>query len=147
MFNTLCSVFSAWGWWERFVSVKGGLAVYQLVGGAVSYTHLDVYKRQAKFSTGDAVSSKDVVSSYKRIVDGDKDSTGAVQPSSYAAFLTAISGIEAKDDSTVTIKLTHAIDNLKERLALIKVVPSKATFDELTKMPVGSEMCIRDRFI
>ncbi len=92
----------------------------------------------AKFSTGDAVSSKDVVSSYKRIVDGDKDSTGAVQPSSYAAFLTAISGIEAKDDSTVTIKLTHAIDNLKERLALIKVVPSKATFDELTKMPVGS---------
>lgn len=92
----------------------------------------------AKFSTGDAVTTEDVVSSYKRIVDGDKDSAGKVQPSSYAAFLTSITSIEAKDDSTVTVKLTHAIDNLKERLALIKIVPTKATFDELTKMPVGS---------
>ncbi|MCI6574490.1 MAG: ABC transporter substrate-binding protein [Actinomycetaceae bacterium] len=92
----------------------------------------------AKFSTGDAVTAEDVVSSYKRIVDGDKDSAGTVQPSSYAAFLTSIKSIEAKDDSTVTVKLDHAIDNLKERLALIKVVPTKATFDELTKMPVGS---------
>ncbi len=41
MFNTLCSVCLAWGGWERFVSVRGGLAVYQLVGGVMAYQGFD----------------------------------------------------------------------------------------------------------
>ena len=105
----------------------------------VDETTYEVALREgAKFSDGTDVTAADVVSSYKRIVDGDKDAAGTVQPSSYAAFLTAIASIEEKDATTVTVKLTQPIDILKERLALIKVVPSSATFEDLTKMPVGS---------
>ena len=92
----------------------------------------------AKFSTGDPVTTDDVVSSYKRIVDGEKDSSGNVVTSPYKDFITFIDSIEAKDDSTVTIKLNQPQEYLKERLADIKIVPSSATFDELTAKPIGS---------
>ncbi|XCB29284.1 ABC transporter substrate-binding protein [Arcanobacterium hippocoleae] len=92
----------------------------------------------AKFSDGTPVTTKDVVSSYKRIVDGEKDAKGNVVKSPYAAFITFIESIEAKDDSTVTIKLKHPHEFLKERLADIKIVPTGKTFDELTAKPVGS---------
>ncbi|MDY2940829.1 MAG: ABC transporter substrate-binding protein [Varibaculum sp.] len=92
----------------------------------------------AKFSTGDPVTSEDVVASYKRIVDGEKDSQGTDVTSPYAAFITFIDSIEAKDDSTVTIKLNQPQDYLKERLANVKVIPASATFDEMTSKPVGS---------
>ncbi|MCI7550906.1 MAG: ABC transporter substrate-binding protein, partial [Arcanobacterium sp.] len=78
------------------------------------------------------------VSSYKRIVDGEKDSSGTDVTSPYAAFITFIDSIEAKDDTTVTIKLNQPMEYLKERLADIKIVPSSATFDELTAKPIGS---------
>lgn len=92
----------------------------------------------AKFSDGTAVTAKDVVASYKRIVEGEKDAQGAVVTSSYAAFISFIKSIEAKDDSTVTIKLTAPQQYLKERLADIKVLKADSTFDQNTKMPIGT---------
>ena len=92
----------------------------------------------AKFSDGTPVTSEDVVTSYKRIVDGEKDSSGTDVTSPYAAFITFIDSIEAKDDTTVTIKLNQPMEFLKTRLADIKVVPKDSTFDDMTSKPVGS---------
>lgn len=92
----------------------------------------------AKFSTGDPVTSADVVASYERIVNGEEGPDGTVVPSSYAAFIDFIKSIEAKDDTTVTIKLSQPQQNLKERLADIKIIPATATFDEMTAKPIGS---------
>ena len=92
----------------------------------------------AKFSTGDPVTSADVVASYDRIVNGEKDATGTTVTSPYASFITFIDSIEAKDDMTVTIKLNQPMEFLKERLADIKIIPAGATFDEMTSMPIGS---------
>ncbi|WP_166985753.1 ABC transporter substrate-binding protein [Canibacter zhoujuaniae] len=85
----------------------------------------------AKFSDGTPVTAADVESSYKRIVDPEAGSL-------YAGFLTFIKSIEAKDDMTVTVTLSSPFGQLKERLALIKIVPSAATDEELTAKPIGS---------
>lgn len=92
----------------------------------------------AKFSDGTDVTANDVVASYKRIVEGEKDAQGSVVTSSYAAFISFIESIEAKDDTTVTIKLNAPQQYLKERLADIKVLKADSTFDENTQMPVGT---------
>lgn len=92
----------------------------------------------AKFSNGNPVTSEDVVASYKRIVEGETSADGSTVTSPYAAFITFIDSIEAKDDTTVTIKLNQPMEFFKDRLADIKIVPKEATFDELTSMPVGS---------
>ena len=92
----------------------------------------------AKFSDGTPVTSADVVASYKRIVEGEKNSEGTDVPSPYSAFITFIDSIEAKDDTTVTIKLNQPMEFLKERLADIKVIPAGATFDDMTSKPIGS---------
>lgn len=83
----------------------------------------------AKFSDGTAVTAADVVSSYERT-----NKTGNL----YVPFLSWIAGITAQDDTTVDIKLAYPYSLVKERLSLIKIVPSSATDDELTKMPVGT---------
>lgn len=92
----------------------------------------------AKFSTGDPVTADDVVASYKRVVEGEKNAEGTVTSSPYAAFITFVDSIEKKDDATVTIKLNQPQEFLKERLAVLKVIPAKATFDEMTAKPIGS---------
>src|SRR5699024_11975314 len=49
-----------------------------------------------------------------------------------------IDTFEAKDDSTITLKLKYPFELLKERLSVVKIVPESATDDELTNMPIGS---------
>lgn len=84
----------------------------------------------AKFSDGSDVKAEDVVSSFKR---------ASAEGNIYVSMLTPIASIEAKDDTTVTVKTTVPNFSLiKERLAIVKVVPTSATDDELTAKPVGS---------
>lgn len=97
----------------------------------VSETEYEVTLRDgAKFSDGTDVKASDVVASYERTVGAE----GAL----YLSMLDFIDSVEAKDDTTVTFKLAHPFSLVKERLALIKVVPESATDADLTKQPVGS---------
>ncbi len=87
-------------------------------------------RTDAKFSNGNSVTAADVVSSFGRAT-----AEGGI----YAPMLAPISAVEAKDNMTVTVKT--AVPNfslLQERLAIIKVVPTDATDDELTAKPVGT---------
>jgi peptide/nickel transport system substrate-binding protein len=84
----------------------------------------------AKYGDGTEVTPEDVVYSFERATaDGGM----------YVSFLSMFDSIEKKDDSTVTVKLN--IENfslLKERLAIIKVMPSTLTADDAASMPIGS---------
>lgn len=84
----------------------------------------------AKFSDGTDVTADDVVSSFER---------ATAEGGLYVSFLTMFDGIEKKDDKTVTVKVS--IPNfslLKERLAIIKVMPSSLSADDAKAKPVGS---------
>lgn len=84
----------------------------------------------AKFSNGNAVTAKDVAYSFKQ---------STAKGNIYISMLAPIASIDAKDGTTVTVKTT--IPNfslLKERLAIVRVVPDGATKDDMTKKPVGS---------
>ena len=84
----------------------------------------------AKFSDGTDVTPDDVVDSFKR---------ATAEGGLYVSFLTMFDGIEKKDDKTVTVKVS--IPNfslLKERLAIIKVMPSSLSADDAKAKPVGS---------
>ncbi len=97
----------------------------------ISDTEYEVaLRKDAKFSTGDPVTADDVVTSFKRTIEAE----GAL----YKSMIDFIDAIEKKNDTTVTVKLTHPFSLVKERLSLVKVVPASATDEELTKMPVGS---------
>lgn len=83
----------------------------------------------AKFSTGDPVTAADVAAAF----------TNAAASSTYAPFFTPFASVEAKDETTVTVKTK--IPNfalLKERLAIIRVVPASMTADERAAKPIGS---------
>ncbi|WP_321973745.1 ABC transporter substrate-binding protein [Paratractidigestivibacter sp.] len=84
----------------------------------------------AKFSDGTDVTADDVVFSFGRATaDGGM----------YVSFLTMFDSIEKKDDKTVTVKVN--IPNfslLKERLAIIKVMPASLSTDDAASKPVGS---------
>ncbi|MFR3451580.1 MAG: ABC transporter substrate-binding protein [Collinsella sp.] len=57
----------------------------------------------------------------------------------YIPMLAPIASVEAKDDTTVTVKT--AVPNfslLKERLAIVRVVPASSTKEDMTAKPVGS---------
>ncbi|KFI47964.1 ABC transporter substrate-binding protein [Bifidobacterium biavatii] len=83
----------------------------------------------AKFSDGTAVTADDVVSSYKRTTAED---------SLYISMLDFIESAEAKSDTEVTFKLTRAFPMFKQRLALIQIVPSSMSDEDLKAQPVGS---------
>lgn len=83
----------------------------------------------AVFSDGTAVTADDVVSSYERTT---------AEGSLYISMLDFIESVEATADNQVTFHLTQAFPMFKERLALIQVVPSSATDEDLTAMPIGS---------
>ena len=84
----------------------------------------------AKFSDGNAVTPDDVVESFKRCT---------AEGNIYIPMLTPIASIEKKDDTTVTVKTTIPNFSLiKERLAIIRVVPASSTTEEMTAKPVGS---------
>ena len=84
----------------------------------------------AKFSDGSAVTADDVVESFTR---------ATAEGGMYVSFLTMFESIEKKDDATVTVKTT--IPNfslLKERLAIIKIMPKTLSADDAKAKPVGS---------
>ncbi|MEG0477013.1 MAG: ABC transporter substrate-binding protein [Raoultibacter sp.] len=103
----------------------------------VSETEYEVKLRDgAKFSDGTPVTAEDVVASYDRTVSAK----GAL----YLSMLSFIKSVSAKDEATVKIALNHPFSLVKERLALIKVVPTKATDADLTAKPIGSGPWVYD---
>ena len=57
----------------------------------------------------------------------------------YIPMLAPIASVEAKDDTTVTVKTTVPnFSLLKERLAIVRVVPASSTKEDMTAKPVGS---------
>ena len=96
----------------------------------VSETQYEVTLREgAKFSDGTEVTAADVVSSWNR---------ATAEGGLYVPMLSWIANIEAKDDTTVTITTAFPFSLVKERLSLIKVVPTSATDEQLTSQPVGT---------
>lgn len=54
-------------------------------------------------------------------------------------MLTPIASVEAKDETTVTVKTTvPSFSLLKDRLAIVRVVPASSTADDMTAKPIGS---------
>ncbi|MGA4988094.1 ABC transporter substrate-binding protein [Nonomuraea bangladeshensis] len=88
----------------------------------------------ATFHDGSPVTAADVAFSFARVLD-------PANASLMVQFIPFVSQVTAVDDKTVEIKLKHAFPLLKERLAVVKVVPKalvekdKAGFDA---KPVGS---------
>ncbi|MFD0704514.1 ABC transporter substrate-binding protein [Alloscardovia venturai] len=86
-------------------------------------------RKDAKFSDGSAVTAQDVKASFDKMsADGTL----------FAPMLSFISSVDVKDDSTVTFKLKNAFKLLKERLALVGIVPASMSDEQLQKMPIGS---------
>lgn len=96
----------------------------------VSDTEYEVTLREgAMFSDGSEVTAEDVVSSFERAM---------AEGNIYASMLDFIESVEAKDETTVTITLTQPFALVKERLAVVKIVPAADSDDDLTSNPVGS---------
>ncbi|MBO3724744.1 ABC transporter substrate-binding protein [Actinomyces bowdenii] len=88
----------------------------------------------AMFSDGTAVTTEDVVFSFERVLD-------PANKSLYSQFLTFLDKVEAKDGTTVTIKLKHAFSLVAERLSVVKIVPKakvEADAKAFDLMPVGT---------
>lgn len=83
----------------------------------------------AKFSDGKDVTADDVVSSFKRTT---------AEGSLYISMLNFIDSVEAKGTNQVVFKLKKAFPLFKQRLALIQIVPSSMSDEELKNQPVGS---------
>ena len=91
-------------------------------------------RKDAKFSDGSAVTADDVVFSFKRVLD-------PANKSLYSQFLPFIDKVEAKDASTVTIKLKYAFSLVAERLSVVKIVPKAIVEADAKKFdmnPTGS---------
>lgn len=96
----------------------------------ISDTEYEVALRaDAKFSDGTPVTADDVVKSFER---------STAEGNLYASMLTFIDSVTKKDDTTVTITLTEPFSFLKQRLAVVKIVPKDASDDDLTAKPIGS---------
>ena len=84
----------------------------------------------AKFSDGNAVTADDIVESFVR---------ATAEGNIYIPMLAPIASVEKKDDATVTVKTTVPnFSLLKERLAIVRVVPASSTKEDMTAKPVGS---------
>ena len=97
----------------------------------VDDTTFDIAIRKgAKFSDGTPVTADDVVESFKRA-----NAEGNI----YVPMLAPIADVVKKDDATVTV--TTTVPNfslLKERLAIVRVVPASSTKEDMTAKPLGS---------
>lgn len=94
-------------------------------------------RKDAKFSNGNAVTPDDIVESFKR---------STAEGNIYVPMLTPISSVEKKDDSTVTVKTSVPnFSLLKERLAIVRVVPADSTKEDMTAKPVGSGPWMYDK--
>jgi ABC-type transport system substrate-binding protein len=84
----------------------------------------------AKFSDGSDVTPEDVIESFNR---------ATAEGNIYVSMLAPISSVEKKDERTVTVKT--AVPNfslLKNRLAIVRVIPASMSKEDLTLKPVGS---------
>lgn len=88
----------------------------------------------AKFHNGEPVTAEDVVYSFERVLDPENKSL-------YASFIPFIEKVAAKDEKTVEFTLKYPFSLVKERFAVVKIVPKavveadKAAFDA---NPVGT---------
>ncbi|MCW1069332.1 ABC transporter substrate-binding protein, partial [Streptococcus anginosus] len=80
-------------------------------------------------SDGTPVTTDDVVKSFER---------STAEGNIYLPMLSFIDNVQKKDDKTVTINLKHPFSLVKERLALVKIVPASMSDDDLTAKPVGT---------
>lgn len=97
-------------------------------------TSVDVTLRDgAVFHDGTPVTAEDVVFSFERVLDPENASL-------YAGFIPFVSGVSAKDDTTVTIELEYPVGVLAERLSVVKIVPKAAAGDAeaFDANPVGT---------
>ena len=97
-------------------------------------TYEATLRKDAKFSDGSAVTADDVVFSFTRVLD-------PANKSLYSQFLPFIDKVEAKDASTVTIKLKYAFSLVAERLSVVKIVPKAVVEADAKKFdmnPTGS---------
>lgn len=88
----------------------------------------------ATFSDGTPVTTDDVVFSFNRVLD-------PASASLYASFIPFIESVEAKDETTVTIKTKYAFSLTPARLAVVKVVPKALVEADLAAFdlaPVGT---------
>ena len=86
-------------------------------------------RKGAKFSDGTEVTANDFVTSYNN----------CAASATYAPFFSPFESVEAKDDSTVTIKTKVAkFSLLKDRLAIVRVTPASQSEEDRTKQPIGS---------
>ena len=97
-------------------------------------TYEATLRKDAKFTDGSAVTADDVVFSFTRVLD-------PANKSLYFQFLPFIDKVEAKDASTVTIKLKYAFSLVAERLSVVKIVPKAVVEADAKKFdmnPTGS---------
>ena len=97
-------------------------------------TYEATLRKDAKFTDGSAVTADDVVFSFTRVLD-------PANKSLYSQFLPFIDKVEAKDASTVTIKLKYAFALVAERLSVVKIVPKAVVEADAKKFdmnPTGS---------
>ncbi|MEN3284496.1 MAG: peptide/nickel transport system substrate-binding protein [Solirubrobacteraceae bacterium] len=90
----------------------------------------------ATFHDGSPVTAKDVVESWRRIMDPKTASF-------IAGFLTMIKSVKADGDDAVIVTLNHPTTLLKDRLALVKIMPAslaarKPGSKVFNTKPVGS---------
>ena len=96
----------------------------------VSETEFEVKLRDgAKFSDGTDVTAADVVESYNRTT---------AEESIYKQFFDFVESVEAKDDTTVTIKTKYPFASLRERFVNVKIVPASSTEEDMTSQPIGT---------
>lgn len=93
------------------------------------YTYTVTIRDGATFSDGTEVTAADVVNAYECVSTND----------TYSPFFAPFEGLEATDDSTVTITTNIAnFSLLKDRLAIIRVFPATQTEDDRATNPIGS---------
>lgn len=88
----------------------------------------------AVFHNGSPVTTDDVVYSFERVLDPNNKSL-------YRQFIPFISSVTAKDDKTVTIKLSYPVSLVAERVAVVKIVPkavASADAKAFDANPVGT---------
>lgn len=97
-------------------------------------TYRVVLREGATFHDGSAVTAEDVAFSFRRVME-------PANASLMVQFIPFVEGVTAADGKTVEIKLKYAFPLLKERLAVVKIVPKALVEKDKTAFdarPVGS---------
>jgi peptide/nickel transport system substrate-binding protein len=97
-------------------------------------TYRIALREGATFHDGSAVTADDVVFSFQRVMD-------PANASLMVQFVPFVEKVTATDPENVEIKLKHAFPLLKERLAVVKIVPKAIVEKDKTAFdarPVGS---------